>query len=212
VTPVTLIGLANLGRPRRPAGATTAAAEPVLPDPATATRQLAPLAAGLVTEADLPSLRQVQQLAVQAATALLSGQAPACAGLNTLASSSTARTELAVTGGRLHARLVWQDAPAAAALARRLIEELAAADPGRLRAAPAPPAACCSTTTPGHGPAAGTPRTPAAGGNASSIGAPGLDSLRGSGTLRQQPKTPQQAAKRVDSGRPSAGLVSPPNA
>lgn len=133
VTPVTLIGLANLGRPRRPAGATTAAAEPVLPDPATATRQLAPLAAGLVTEADLPSLRQVQQLAVQAATALLSGQAPACAGLNTLASSSTARTELAVTGGRLHARLVWQDAPAAAALARRLIEELAAADPGRLR-------------------------------------------------------------------------------
>jgi len=50
--------------------------EPVLPDPATAARQLAPLTAGPVTGADLPSRRQVQQLAARAAEALLSGQAP----------------------------------------------------------------------------------------------------------------------------------------
>jgi predicted RNA-binding Zn ribbon-like protein len=133
VTPVTLITLANLGRPRRPAGTTAAAAEPVLPDPATATRQLAPLTAGPVTEADLPSLRDVQRFAGQAAQALLGGQAPDCDGLNSLAAASTACTELGVTGGRLHARLVWRDATPGAGLARRLIEELAELDPGRLR-------------------------------------------------------------------------------
>jgi predicted RNA-binding Zn ribbon-like protein len=133
VTPATLIELANLGRPRRPARATAPVTEPILPDPAIATRQLAPLAAGLVTKADLPSLRQVQQFAVQAAMTLLSGQTPECAELNALASASTARAELAVSGGRLQWRLVWDDASAGAGLARRLIEELAALDPSRLR-------------------------------------------------------------------------------
>jgi predicted RNA-binding Zn ribbon-like protein len=75
----------------------------------------------------------VQQFAIQAAEVLLSAQTPDCAVLNALAYASTARAELAVTDGRLQWRLVWDDASAGAGLARRLIEELAALDPGRLR-------------------------------------------------------------------------------
>lgn len=131
--PVTLIELANLGQPRRPARAIAPVTGPVFPDTATAIRQLAPLTAGPMTEADLPSLRQVQRLAGRAAEALLNGHAPDCALLSALASGSIARAELVVTDGRLYRCLVWEDASAAAGLARRLIEELAAIDPGRLR-------------------------------------------------------------------------------
>ncbi len=133
VTPEAMITLANLGLPRRPGGARTRLTEAALPDAATASRQLGPLIAGPVTEADLPGLRDLQRAAAQAADALLAGEIPDCAPVNTIASGSTGRTELVVSGGELRERIVWDDGTAAAELARRLVGELAGLDPGRLR-------------------------------------------------------------------------------
>lgn len=133
MTPEALTLLANLGRPRRPGREATRSAEPVLPDPATAARQLAPLQLGPVSADDLASLREVQRVAVEIAEALLDGDTPSLLPLNTLARGSTARVELAATGGRLHKELVWTDTSPAPALARHLIEELAALEPDRLR-------------------------------------------------------------------------------
>jgi predicted RNA-binding Zn ribbon-like protein len=133
VSPDTLIRLSNLGRPRRPAGARAPRGEPVLPDPSTATRQLTSMIPRPVTEADLPLLRHVQQVAVRATEALLAGGLPDCTAINALARDSTARCELAATRGTLHLHLVWSDASIAAGLARRLVEELAALQPNRLR-------------------------------------------------------------------------------
>jgi|GEM_PF-1421158 len=134
VTPETLITLANLGLPRRPAGARTRVTEAALPDAATASRQLGALIAGPVTEADLPSLRSLQRAAAQAVGALLAGEVPDCVAINAVASGSTGRAELVVSGGELRERIVWDDGTAAAPeLARRLVGELAALDPSRLR-------------------------------------------------------------------------------
>jgi hypothetical protein len=74
VNPETLILLANLGRPRRPRGASAPHSQPVLPDPTTAREQLSALISRPVTEADLPTLRRVHQLAVEAAESLFSGE------------------------------------------------------------------------------------------------------------------------------------------
>ena len=133
VTPEALITLANLGLRRRPAGARTRVTEAALPDAATASRQLGALIAGPVTEADLPGLRSLQRAAVQAVDALLAGEVPDCAAVNALASGSTGRAELAVSGGELRERIVWDDGTAVAELARGLVGELAALDPSRLR-------------------------------------------------------------------------------
>lgn len=133
ISPDTVVGLANLGRPRRPARAPAPRTEPALPDPLTATRQLEALIPRPVTESDLPALRRVQQLAVQAAEAVLAGELPDCGAINALARDSTAHVELAAIDGTLHQRLVWSDASIAAGLARRLVEELAALEPTRLR-------------------------------------------------------------------------------
>ena len=67
------------------------------------------------------------------AEAILADEALDGAELNALAADSTARVELVVTGRGPRRRLVWTDASLAAALARRLVEELAALDPDRLR-------------------------------------------------------------------------------
>jgi predicted RNA-binding Zn ribbon-like protein len=133
VTPDTLVQLANLGVPRRPARAPTASSEPVLPDPGTADRQLASLISRPVTAADLPALRRVHQAAARAAEALLAGRFPDCAALNALASGSSAHIELVASGRTLRQHLVWHDPSPAAELARRLINEIAALDPNRLR-------------------------------------------------------------------------------
>ena len=131
--PRALLLLANLGRPRRPAGATAAHAEPILPDPTVASAQLAEVVDQPVAAADLADLRRLQRAAAGAAEAILAGEAPDGAELNALAAGSTARAELAVTEGVPRRRLVWTDASLAAALARRLVEELGALDPDRLR-------------------------------------------------------------------------------
>lgn len=131
--PQALVLLANLGRPRRPAGAAAAYSEPVLLDAAGATAQLAGLIDRPLTARDLVDLRRLQRAAAHAAEAVIAGDPPDCAEINGLAAGSSARVELAVTGGVLGRRTVWSDASVAAALARRLVEELGACDPDRLR-------------------------------------------------------------------------------
>ena len=131
--PETLILLANLGRPRRPPGAAAAHSEPVLADPATARRQLAALISQPVTAADLPTLRRVHQVAVEAAGSLLRGEAPDCAAITALAHGSTARVELTATDSGLREDLVWSDTSISSSLARRLVAEVAALEPNRLR-------------------------------------------------------------------------------
>jgi hypothetical protein len=109
VNPETLILLANLGRPRRPRGASAPHSQPVLPDPTTAREQLSALISRPVTEADLPTLRRVHQLAVEAAESLLSGEPLDCAAITALAHGSTAHVELTATDGGLRQDLVWSD-------------------------------------------------------------------------------------------------------
>jgi predicted RNA-binding Zn ribbon-like protein len=125
--------LANLGRPRRPSGAAAPYAEPILPDAGVASAQLAEVAGRPVAAADLADLRRLQRASVLAAEALLAGEALDCAELNALAARSCARSELVVTDGVPRRRLIWSDTSLAAALAQRLIEELSALEPNRLR-------------------------------------------------------------------------------
>jgi hypothetical protein len=135
------VQLANLGLPRRPAGAPAPRSEPALPDARTATRQLAALITGPaggpggpVTGDDLPTVRRVHQAACGAATALLAGAPVDGQSISALARGSAGRLELTAGGdGSLRQRLVWEDPSVSAYLARRLIEELAALDPARLR-------------------------------------------------------------------------------
>lgn len=131
--PRALMLLANLGRPRRPAGAPAAHAEPILPDPHVASAQLAEVVERPVTEADLPELRRLQRAVVHVAEAILVGEALDCAEINALAAGSTARVELALSNGFPRRQLAWTDASPAAALARRLIDEISALEPDRLR-------------------------------------------------------------------------------
>jgi predicted RNA-binding Zn ribbon-like protein len=131
--PEVLLLLANLGRPRRPAGVAAPFTEPVLPDSAVASAQLATVLDHLVAAADLADLRRLQRAAAHAAEAILAGDAPDGAEINALAAGTSARIELVVTEGALRQRLIWTDASPAAALARRLVEELSALDPQRLR-------------------------------------------------------------------------------
>jgi predicted RNA-binding Zn ribbon-like protein len=131
--PELLVLLANLGRPRRPSGAVVARAEPILPNPAVASAQLAIVVDEPVAAAELAHLRRLQRAAVHAADAILAGAALDCAEVNALAADSTARVELIVTEGVPRRQLVWTDASLAAGLARRLIDELNALEPDRLR-------------------------------------------------------------------------------
>jgi predicted RNA-binding Zn ribbon-like protein len=131
--PQLLLALANLGRPRRPAGAAAPYAEPILPDVMVASAQLADVVDQPVTEADLADLRRVQRAAVRAAEAILGDDPLDCVEINALAADSTAHVELVVTNGVLRRQLVWTDTSLAGALARHLIEELDALQPDRLR-------------------------------------------------------------------------------
>jgi predicted RNA-binding Zn ribbon-like protein len=125
--------LANLGRPRRPSGAAAASTEAILPDATIASTQLAGVVDQPVVAAELAALRRVQQAAAHAAEALLAGEPVDSGDLNALAAGSTAHVELDVTHGATRRRLVWTDRSLTAALARRLIDELDALEPDRLR-------------------------------------------------------------------------------
>ena len=128
-----LLLLANLGRPRRPSGVTVPNAEPILPDATVASAQLADVVDQPVAAEDLADLRRLQQAAVHAGEAILAGEALDCAEINALAADSTAHVELVVTEGVPQRQLIWTDTSLAAPLARRLIDELTALEPDRLR-------------------------------------------------------------------------------
>ncbi|HKE67709.1 MAG TPA: CGNR zinc finger domain-containing protein, partial [Nocardioidaceae bacterium] len=136
--PKLLIRLANLGRPRRPSGVPLPHVQPVLPAPATASGQLADLVEQPVTEADLAELRRLQRAVVKIPEALAAGEMPDPAELNALAAESRAHAELDVTDGVPRRRLVWTDPSLTAMLARRLIDELDALQPDRLRSCARP--------------------------------------------------------------------------
>jgi len=131
--PQALLLLANLGRPRRPAGAAAPHSEPILPDSAVASVQLAEVVDQPVAVADLADLRRLQRAAVQVAEAILAGEALDGAEINALAAGSTAHVELVANEGAPLRQLIWTDTSLAAALARRLVEELSALEPHRLR-------------------------------------------------------------------------------
>lgn len=131
--PQALLVLANLGRPRRPSGAAVATAEPIMPDVTVASAQLAEVVNQPVAPGDLADLRRLQRASAHAAHAILAGEPLDCAELNALAAGSHARTELSVTDGVPRRQLAWTDTSLAAALARRLIDELNALEPDRLR-------------------------------------------------------------------------------
>jgi predicted RNA-binding Zn ribbon-like protein len=131
--PQLLLLLANLGRPRRPSGVAAPHAEPILPDATVASAQLAEVVDQPVAAADLADLRRLQLASVHAAAAILAGVPLDCAEVNALAAGSCARIELVVTDGVPRRQLIWTDTSLAAALARRLIEELNALEPDRLR-------------------------------------------------------------------------------
>jgi predicted RNA-binding Zn ribbon-like protein len=133
-SPRALLLLANLGRPRRPSGVTTAVAEPVLPDATAASAQLAELLDRRpVVAAELAGLRRLQRASVEAAEAILAGAPPDGGELNALAAGSRARAQLSVTAGQVRRELIWTDASPAAALARRVVDEIGELDPDRLR-------------------------------------------------------------------------------
>jgi predicted RNA-binding Zn ribbon-like protein len=132
-TPQALLLLANLGRPRRPSGVAAPYAEPILPDATVASAQLAEVVDKPVAAADLADLRRLQRASVHAAEAILAGEALDCTEVNALAAGSCARIELLLTDGVARQQLTWTDTSLAAALARRLIEELNALEPDRLR-------------------------------------------------------------------------------
>jgi predicted RNA-binding Zn ribbon-like protein len=108
-------------------------AEPILPDATVAAAQLAEVVDEPVAAADLADLRRLQRASVQAADAVLAGEAVDGAEVNALAAASCACIELFMTGGVPRRRLVWTDTSLVAALARLLIEELSALEPNRLR-------------------------------------------------------------------------------
>jgi predicted RNA-binding Zn ribbon-like protein len=85
-----------------------------------------------VSDGDLPGLRRLHEIAVRAAETLIRGGVPEVAELNALARGSSAHAELTTASGSLRADLVWEDSTVAGQLARGLIGELAAVEPGRL--------------------------------------------------------------------------------
>src|SRR5262245_5882557 len=131
--PQALLLLANLGRPRRPSGAAIASVEPVLPHAGVAAVQLADVVDAVVESEDLAGLRRLQRAAAHVAEAVLAHETIDCAELNALAAGSHAHLELSVARGVPRGQLVWSDTSVSAQLARRVIEELDALEPARLR-------------------------------------------------------------------------------
>jgi predicted RNA-binding Zn ribbon-like protein len=129
-----LVLLANAGRPRRPPGVRSAVAEDSFADAGSASELLEELIGRPVAVSELDGLRALAREAGRIAESLVRGVTLSAVRLNRLAAGCVGRTELRVTReSGLQAAIVWDSGPAPAALARRVIEELAAVDPVRLR-------------------------------------------------------------------------------
>lgn len=132
MTPETLLRLANLTVPRKPDRGPTIHPDP-LASPATAAQALS---LSRLDATELAELRELHETTVQLVDALLSGRRVArpAARLTRLARPSTATLRLdAGDDHRLCAKLEWSEPTLAAALARRVVLELAEIDVARLK-------------------------------------------------------------------------------
>ena len=129
-----LVALANAGRPRRPSGARRAVTEDPFERPEAATTLLGAFLGRSVVAGELDSLRRFAREAGRIADGLIDGAGLSMRALNRRAADCAGHAELRVTPtGALDAVVVWDDGPAAAVLARRMIDELGGIEPGRLR-------------------------------------------------------------------------------
>jgi predicted RNA-binding Zn ribbon-like protein len=130
--PETLLKLANLTVPRKPARGPTIHPDP-LASPATAAQALS---LPRRDTSELAALRELHKTIVQLVDGLLSGRPVArpAARLTRHAQPSIATVRLDVSDGRmLRARLEWSEPTPAATLARRVALELAEIDVARLK-------------------------------------------------------------------------------
>jgi predicted RNA-binding Zn ribbon-like protein len=129
-----LIALANAGRARRPSGARTRLASDPLANAPAASELLTAFLDRRVSAAELPALRRLEKEASTIANTLIRGATPNPRTLNQLAASCLGQLELQINEtGDTSAAIHWRPAPAAATLARLLIEEVGELDPARLR-------------------------------------------------------------------------------
>jgi predicted RNA-binding Zn ribbon-like protein len=129
-----LVALANAGRPRRPPGARQAMNVDPFEHATSATKLLTSYLGRSVVAGELAGLRRLSDEVERIAEDLVDGRAPSLNGLNRLAAGCVGRAEVGLNSlGALEAHVRWEAAPAAAVLARRIVEELGAIEPGRLR-------------------------------------------------------------------------------
>lgn len=129
-----LVALANAGRPRRPVGARRAVSEDPFERAGSATRMLKTFLGRSVDAGELDGLRRLAREAGRIAASVVDGTTPSLRGLDRLAAECTGRAQLHSTpAGGLEAVVLWEAGPAAAVLARRIIEELGGVEPSRLR-------------------------------------------------------------------------------
>jgi CGNR zinc finger len=129
-----LVALANTGRARRP----PRARHSVLMDPfqhaGSATKLLGAYLGRSVVAGELAGLRDLSLDVGRIAEDLVDGRAPSLDGLNRLAAGCVGRAEVRLDSrGDLEAHVRWEAGPAAAVLARRVVEEFGAIEPERLR-------------------------------------------------------------------------------
>jgi predicted RNA-binding Zn ribbon-like protein len=130
--PELLLRLANLDVVRKPGRGPSFKPEPLVSTESAAQA----LGADCVSSGDLAGLRELHEVVIELVTRLLDGRAldDPVGRLTTLARPSDARISLEVTDeGELRDRLEWSDPTLVAGLARRVVVELAAMEPGRLR-------------------------------------------------------------------------------
>ena len=129
-----LVTLANARRPRRLAGARQATTEDPFANAEPASRLLGTFLGREVVAGELDGLRRLAGEAGRIADNLAQGSAPPLHALNRIANGSVGHAQARLTSaGALHATVVWQPGPAAAVLARLIVEELGAIEPSRLR-------------------------------------------------------------------------------
>lgn len=129
-----VVALANAGRPRRPPGARDAASADSLEHADSATGLLGGYLGRPVVDGELAGLRKLSREVGRIAEALVDGLTPSFEELNRLACECVGRCVLGLnSAGAPEADIVWEAGPAAAVLARRVIAELGAIEPSRLR-------------------------------------------------------------------------------
>jgi len=129
-----LVAMANAGRPRRPPGARQASTDDPFERAESATQLLSTFLGRPVAAAELGDVRRLARAAGRIADSVIDGVAPSVQAINRLAADCAGRAELRVTpAGALDAVVAWDQGPAAAVLARQMIEELGCIEPDRLR-------------------------------------------------------------------------------